>query len=249
MRQRFERWKLGGQLSSVMVRCMLSLRPGSVMEIPAIGYKEAHMTISSSILPVRLTFLILILLSLSVGVPRAAAQTTSGSPQEHVKVVAHLPLEGMHVQQMFVQQRGSKFYLYLHRPMKESFALVDVTNPDKPVLLSRGTMKETAGSQVQPPAGGSVLALTVTPEGGPAHTTPAAVQLPTETVQFVDMSNPKGVKTVKMFKGVTSVYPDDARKLVYLVNSEGLWIISHHMDRPMPLCTSEDAMNPLPDCR
>lgn len=207
------------------------------------------MTVSSSVLPRRLAFLTAILLSLLVGAGSSAAQTPSGSSQEHVKVLANLPLDGMHVNQMFMQQRNTKFYLYLHRPMKEAFALVDVTNPDKPALLTRDALKEPPGSQVLPPASGSVLALTVTPEGAPAQAAQTAVQLPTETVQFVDTSNPKSAKTVKTFKGVTSLYTDDARKLVYLVNGEGLWIVSHRMIRPLPLCTSEEALNPLPDCQ
>jgi hypothetical protein len=226
---------------------MMSVGPESIMKIPAKG--GAHMTVSSSFLPDRLAFLTTILLSLLVGVPSASAQTSSGSPQEHVKVVGHLPLDGMHVNQMFTQQRDHKFYLYLHRPLKDAFALVDVTDANKPVLLNRDAIKEAPGSQVQPPAGGSVLALTVTPEGGPAHPAPAAIQLPTETVQFVEISDPKNPKSLKAFKGVTSVYSDDARKLVYLVNGEGLWIVSHRMVRPMPLCTSEDAISPLPDCQ
>ena len=126
---------------------------------------------------------------------------------------------------------------------------MDVSKPDKPVLLSRDALNEAPGSQVQPPVTGSVLALTVTPEGSAAHVMPATLKLPTETVQLVDMSNPKSAKSVKTFKGVTSVYPDNARKLVYLVNGDGLWIVSHHVIRPMPLCTSEQALTPLPECR
>ena len=206
------------------------------------------MIIFSNFLSGRLAFLTTILLSLLVGVS-SAGQTPTGSSPEHVKVLAHIPLEGMHVNQMFVQQRDNKFYLYLHRPMKDAFALVDVSHPDKPVLLTRDALKEAPGGQVQAPASGSVLALTVTPEAGASHAMPTTVQLPTETVQFVDMSDPKNAKTVKTFKGVTSVFPDDARKLVYLVNREGLWIVSHRMVRPMPLCTSEEAMNPLPNCQ
>jgi len=45
------------------------------------------------------------------------------------------------------------------------------------------------------------------------------------------------------------MYPEDARKLVYLVNGEGLWIASHHMTHPIPLCDSEAALTPLPNCR
>jgi hypothetical protein len=29
--------------------------------------------------------------------------------------------------------------------------------------------------------------------------------------------------------------------LVFLVNDEGLWIVSHHRNRPLPMCTTEDA--------
>jgi hypothetical protein len=189
-----------------------------------------------------------ILLSLYLGAPRAGAQSSGDSGHDVIKVVAHLPLNGMHVNQMFIQQRDRKDYLYLHRPTKDAFALVDVTHPDKPVLLSRDALKETSATQLQTPASGSALAISVTSD----QSSPAAqgnVKLPTETVSLVDMSDPKNPKTAKTFKGVTSVYPDDSRKLVYIVNADGLWIVSHHMTHPMPLCTSEDALTPYPDCQ
>jgi hypothetical protein len=201
---------------------------------------------SPNVTPVRTIFLTAILMSLHVGAPSTVAQA---SPQERVTVVGHLPLDGMRVNQMFLQQRDGKYFLYLHRPAKEVFASVDVTNPGKPILLKRSALKDASGTQVQTPASGSALALTVTPEGGAAQATPTSVQLPTETVQFVDMSNPKKAKSLKTFSGVTSVYSEDGRKLVYLVNGEGLWIVSHRMTHPMPLCTSEDALTPFPDCQ
>jgi hypothetical protein len=207
------------------------------------------MTISLRVLSGRLALLSAISLSLFVGIPNATAQTSSNSSQEQVKVVAHLPLNNMQVNQMFVQQRDNRTYLYLHRPTKEAFAVVDVSKPDRPVLLNRDAMTGTPGSQVQAPAGGSVLAIALTPEGAAAHAAPARAQLPTETVQLVDMSNPQSAKSVKTFTGVTSVYSDDGRKLVYLVNGDGLWIVSHHLIRPMPLCTSEQALTPLPECQ
>jgi hypothetical protein len=167
---------------------------------------------------------------------------------EHIRVVAHLPLDGMRVNQMFVQQRGSKVYLFLHRPMKQAYAVVDVTKADNPVLVARDALKEGSATQVESPAPGSAFALTVTPENGAASQA-AAAPLPTETVQFVDLSNPKNAKTVQTFQGVTSVYPDDGRKLVYLVNADGLWIVSHHMTHPLPVCNSESALTSEPDCQ
>lgn len=188
---------------------------------------------------------------LAAGAPGAAARTASSeSPREHVDEVAHLPLDGMHVNQMFVERLdNNKVYLYLQRPTKEAFAVVDVTNPDKPVLLSRDALQETAGSQVQSPAAGSALAIAFIPDRSPAYLSLATEPLPTGTVRFLDLSDPKNVKSVRAITGVTSVYADDARKLVYLVNGEGLWIVRHYMPPPVHQCGSGDALNPLPDCQ
>jgi hypothetical protein len=114
------------------------------------------------------------------------------------------------------------------------------------VLVKRDTLKGSATSQA---ATGSALAITVTPESGPSKSATADASLPTETIQFVDLSNPKSPKSVKTFKGVTSVYPDDSRHLVYLVHNEGLWIISHDMTHPLPMCNSESALTPEPGCQ
>ena len=184
------------------------------------------MRIAASILPGRLVPLLSLcwlFAFLSVG-PSVAAQ-------DHVRVLANLPLEGMHVNQMFVQQRGGRTYLYLHRPRKDVFALVDVTKPDKPVLVSRHALKGSS----EGPAAGSAFAITVAPEA----MDPGA-KLPMETVNLVDASHPKAIKTIKTFTGVTSMYNDDARKLVYLVNGEGLWIISHQLTRSVSICGTEE---------
>lgn len=215
------------------------------------------MTATSNTPPVRLAFVLGLLLMFVLSGPSASAQNPSDAQgpgpggKEYITVVGHLPLNNMHVNRMFVQQRGEKVYLFLHRPSKDAFAVVDVTHPDKPVLLDRATLKESRGTQFEPGAPGSAFALTVTPEGGSSaqESDATARALPTETVNFVDMSDPKNGKTVKTFKGVTAVYPDDGRKLVFLVNNDGLWIVHHHMVRPLPLCTSSAAINPEPDCQ
>jgi hypothetical protein len=159
--------------------------------------------------------------------------SVAASSDEEIRVLANLPLKDMHVNQMFAQQWGEKYYLYLHRPSDDVYALVDVTKPDKPTLLNRDALKGTApeGS-----VGPSPLAITATQE---RESTKVATELPSQTVNFMDLSNPKSVKPIKTFKGVTSMYSDDARKLVYLVNSDGLWIISHRHPQPVPICGGE----------
>jgi hypothetical protein len=150
--------------------------------------------------------------------------------EEEIKVLANLPLPDMKVNQMFVKEYNHKTYLYLHQPKEDTYALVDVTNSEKPTLVNRDAIKGTAP---EGPVADSPLAITTTKEEGSAKVT---AELPTQTVNFVDMSNPKDLKTVKTFKGVTSMYSDDANKLVYLVNGEGLWIVRHRNSRALPLC-------------
>jgi hypothetical protein len=163
--------------------------------------------------------------------------SVAASSPEEVRVLANLPLKDMHVNQMFEQKWDEKYYLYLHQPSEDVYALVDVTNPEKPTLVNRNAVKGTAP---EGPVGNSPLAITSTHEGGSPQ---AAAELPTQTINIVDTSDPKNAKTVKTFKGVTAMYSDDARKLVYLVNAEGLWIVKHRNARPVPLCGGSDVSN------
>jgi len=199
-----------------------------------------------------LTLLTTIFLAAAVS---ATAQTTEPI-QKRVKVIGHLALPGMHVNQMFLQQRGDHYYLYLHRPIKQAFAVVEVTKPDKPVLLEQAALNEGPGTQVEMVKSEAVLAVSVTPEvpAGANGAAPAAapapeVKLPTETVRLVDLSDPKNPKVIKTFTGVTSMVPDDLRRLMYIVNNEGLWVVFHPEERRIPYCGSEAALMIQPNCQ
>jgi hypothetical protein len=48
---------------------------------------------------------------------------------------------------------------------------------------------------------------------------------------------------------VTSMFSEDGRHLIYLTNSEGLWVVKHTMRRRLPLCTSESEENTVVQCR
>lgn len=194
-------------------------------------------------------FAILVLLAQSAG------GQTNVQTEERIKVLAHLPLPDIHVNQMFSQQRGNKYYLYLHRPNRQAFALVDVSRPEKPVLLDPATLEAAAGGAVDVARPESTLAVAVTPEeetkGGSSQSAGASSKavLPKETVKLVDLSDPKHPKTLKTFSGVTSMLPDEPRHLLYLVNHEGLWIISHRETQAMPYCTSTSALMNAPNCQ
>lgn len=185
-------------------------------------------------------------------VPSVLAQQPGDSPVQ-VSIAGHLDLPGMVIEQMYLRQRGDKSYLFLHRADKNAFAIVDVTNPSKPVLVERRALAEPAGGNVALPAPGSRLAIAVEPTKASGSSgsgvSASAATPPTQSVRLVDTSDLRHPKTIKTFEGVTTMATDDGRKLVFLVNGEGLWIVSHHRDRPLPMCTTEDAEKAEPACQ
>lgn len=193
------------------------------------------------------------LLAFAAAAPYASAKSHKSNAQqastEKIKIVAHLDLPGIHVKQMFVRNTDDHNYLYLERPHKHAFAVVDVTRPSHPSLIDRAVLPSAPGGSVNLPAQGSVLAISVRPDQPPAADSDASVPpLPTESIRLVDMSDPKHPVVLKTFENVTSIATDDGRKLVYIVNNEGLWIVSHHQERPLPLCSSDADIAALPSC-
>jgi len=57
-------------------------------------------------------------------------QDSKNDVKEITKVVAHIPLPGSAVRQIFYQEENGKRYLYLQQNVH--FTVVDVTDPDKP---------------------------------------------------------------------------------------------------------------------
>lgn len=184
-----------------------------------------------------------------IAAPLAAARTSAAQAStEKISVAGHLDLPDIHVKQIFFRNRGDHNYLYLLRPNKHAFAVVDVTNPAHPTLVARAVLQEPVGGNVDLPGQDSVLAISVVPDSVPNSSADAKVTLHTETIRLVDMSDPKNPKTLKTFEGVTSMASDDGRKLVYIANKDGLWIVSHHQTRPVPLCSSDAAETAIPSC-
>jgi hypothetical protein len=84
--------------------------------------------------------------------------------QEQVNVAGHLDLQGKPVKQILQQQRGEKGYLFLRRADKNAFAIVDVTNAAKPILLDRNALPEPTGGNINLPPSGSALAIAFVPD-------------------------------------------------------------------------------------
>jgi hypothetical protein len=165
---------------------------------------------------------------------------------ETASVIGHLALPGASVIELVLQQRGSKQYLYVEQASKEGFAIVDVTNPEQPnVIRSEAWPNQASAGKLQMVAGR--LALAEAPDTATAETVSS-----TETLTVLDLSDPANPRTILTFSRVTSTLADDERNLVYITNSDGLWILKHQPEQGMSSasrgCSSEDASNDLASC-
>jgi hypothetical protein len=164
---------------------------------------------------------------------------SAGGAEESAKVIAHITLPGTAVRQMFLQHHDGKQYLYLQQGTH--FTVVDVTDPKNPTIVER-VASQGSLDWVQ-----SGLAVTLAPEKGSSNQQPSTVS--TQVVNVMDFSDPKHPRSVQTFNGVTGILPDDTRELIFVVNNDGLSVLSHKQPYHLPLCTSEDAMMAEAQCR
>ncbi|MGA7626568.1 MAG: hypothetical protein WCA38_20225 [Candidatus Acidiferrales bacterium] len=173
---------------------------------------------------------------LSPSYTRAVAQSDDkAARKDKIVVLAHLQVPGSAVRQILTQNEKGKQYLLLQQ--NTHFTVVDVTDPKNPQIVDR-----TAG-QGKLTEVGAGLAISVQSDK-PLQDNPS-----TQTVRLVDLSDPKNPRTVKTLNGVTSLYSDDGRQLIYATNNEGLWIIKHYETFRLPMCTSDSYDNTVAQCQ
>lgn len=200
----------------------------------------------------------LIFLVICTMAPRARAKEKPVE-QQPAAVIAHVPVSGSSVSQMFLRRDKGKHYLYVQQTAKEVYMVVDVTKPDHPMVLDRvPPLAEPRSEKVQMVGDG--LALAETPEssgsGTPRHELapakpplPSGQARPTESVRVLDLSDPKNPRTLQTFEGVTSILAEDGRGLIYIANGQGLWILQHKRKHELPPCDTTASFSPIADCQ
>ena len=174
------------------------------------------------------------------------AVNTSEQP---ATVVAHIPLSGSLTTQMDLQENNGKQYLYISANSNKGLTVIDVTNPDRPNVIKRlAWPKEASAGRLQLVSGGLALAEGPDNDSVAAHPAPS-----TRTVKVLDLSDPANPRALLSFSRVTSTVNDEAHNLVYITNSEGLWIVRNNQAlgrfaKPHA-CTSDDAYNDVASCQ
>lgn len=162
------------------------------------------------------------------------------SETRSVRVVSHLAVPGTPASEMALQKENGREYLYLVRNSGRGFTVVDVTRPDDPNLVKKVDLP--AGRTVNFEMLGTTMGLA---EESNRASHPASQP---ESVQLFDLSDPANPRSVRTFNGVTSVLAEDGRNLVYIANSNGLWILRRPTKPTTRPCTSSDQISGMPEC-
>jgi hypothetical protein len=147
-----------------------------------------------------------------------------GEASKSPEVVAHIPLNSAVTVQMFTR-RDNKGHLYLYalHPTGQAVSVIDITDAAKPALVSQAAPPSpTSYGNVQTIGVNTALVEVPDQPATPANVTPA------KNLALLDISDPAAPHITLRFAGVTSVYRDDSRNLLFIANNEGLWVVRHY---------------------
>ena len=170
----------------------------------------------------------------------------NNNDSQPVRVVAHLSLSAPPVKEMLLQERNGHEYLYVLPQSADSFTVVDVTKPEKPEVVSKIDLPPgTSNSSLETLGSRFVIA----EESSGPRTVASSKQPSRETMQLLDVSDPKHPQVIQSFSGVTSVLADEGRRLVFIATAnDGLWIVKRKSRATTHPCTSEDEISGMPEC-
>lgn len=135
-----------------------------------------------------------------------------------IYLIGHLPLPETTVSGIAAASDPNRQLLQLTDNVHGTLTVVNVAEPSRPKLLGQSKLPgELAHADVQVRMGDAAL-LRVSQADSPGQADPQSLTL----VSFADPANPK---TVQTFEGVTAVWSDRERELIYLSNADGLWIL------------------------
>lgn len=147
------------------------------------------------------------------------------------QVVAHIAFSGLSTVDMAMQeQAGDKRYLYVQHSKDEGISVIDITEPAKAKVVRVIPWPDPAVSSHMNVTGS--LALVTEREAPRANAATSK-----DDLVLWDLSNPAAPQVVKKFSGVVRFLLDN-HSFVYVLNSEGLWVVSTPGHQPEEVDTT-----------
>jgi len=140
------------------------------------------------------------------------------------QVVAHISFSGLSAVDMAMQRKvNDKYYLYVEHSKDQGISIVDISKPAQPKEVGVLPWPDPALSGRMSLTG--TVAIIAQSEHVPMHSVTA-----TDDLVFWDLSNPAAPRVVQKFSGVVK-WLQDERNFIYVLNGDGLWVVSEPADR------------------
>jgi hypothetical protein len=146
---------------------------------------------------------------------------TPKEPQDEIQVLAHISATSGPVRRFLTTQHFSSQYLYVEHDAGKGVTLVDVTKASRPSVLAEISYPAGQGDSLVVVTGTAAL---VANESVAQTTTP-----PPHSLRIMDFSDPLHPRVAREFTGVTAISRDDARRLIFVANAEGVWILHQNL--------------------
>ena len=168
--------------------------------------------------------LALLTIMLSVTVSNASARHKPKASGAGSQVVAHVAFSGLSAVDMAMQRKvNDKYYLYVEHSRDEGITIIDISKPTQPKAVGVIPWPDPALSGRMSLTG--ALAIISASEVFPMHSITS-----TDDLVLWDLSNPTAPRVVQKFSGVVK-WLQDERNFIYVLNGDGLWVVSEPADR------------------
>lgn len=138
-------------------------------------------------------------------------------------VVSHISFSGLAVVDMAIQRRNDRYYLYVQHSKEEGISIIDISKPARPKAIGVIPWPDPAVSSRMNVTGD--LAIIAENEAHAAHNSAF-----NDDLVLWDLSNPGAPRVMQKFSGVVK-WLEDERDFVYVLNGDGLWVVSKPADR------------------
>lgn len=153
----------------------------------------------------------------------SAKDRKAKASDDRAHVVAHIPFEGLSDVDMAMQKKVSdKYYLYVQHSKDQGISIVDISKPAEPKIVGTTPWPNPALSSRMSVTGDLAI---VAENDVPRRTSS------TDDLVLWDLSNPAVPRVVQKFEGVVK-WLQDERDFIYVLNADGLWIVSKPDNRP-----------------
>jgi hypothetical protein len=168
--------------------------------------------------------LLAIVLGVTVSSASAKEHKPKGSGAES-QVVAHISFSGLSAVDMAMQKKvNNKYYLYVQHSKDQGISIIDISKPAQPKAVGVIPWPDpTVSSRMNLTGDLAIIAETGVP---PMHNSS-----PDDDLVLWDLSNPATPRVVQKFSGVVK-WLQDERNFIYVLNGDGLWVVSEPADLP-----------------